>query len=135
MCWVNDKKRSDYDEQIGVLNDEYKNEEEKLADIKKAKGEIQQAVNMCDCVKDNMAKCDFGGDKILSSITTSQLGYKNKENFYDEYKLKCEEAMEQIEAEKLEIKALRDSLPKNCGDCDECNPKPQRVYIAKDKLP
>lgn len=122
MCAVNDAKRSEYDAQIANLSAEYENEEKKKEAIIIARGEIQSAIKLSQCVIDNMSECDFGGDKILSSIETSQQGYKDKEDYYDEYLIKCENAMNQILSEKNELVSLRNSLPKDCGSCSECNP-------------
>jgi len=132
MCAVNDAKRKEYDNQIRILDEEYDNEKEKLDDIERARGEVQSAIELAQCVVDNISLCDFGGDKILSSIETSQQGYKDKEDYYDEYVIKCNEAISEIMSEINDLKALKSALPVNCGSCNECNPPV--ASVPKNKL-
>ena len=122
MCAVNDAIRKQYDEKIRQLNLELDNEENKRNDLDRAKGEVQQLVDKSQCVIDNISQCDFGGDKILSSIKTSQQGYNERIDFYDDYLIKCKNAIDQITKEINETTELRNSLPKNCGVCSECCP-------------
>ena len=130
MCAVNDAKRSEYNAQIANLNAELKNENQKKNAIIIARGEIQSAINLSQCAIDNISECDFGGDKILSSIKTSQQGYKDKEDYYDKYLIDCEKAINQILSEISQLTILRDSLPKDCGVCSECNPPKNNLTMG-----
>lgn len=122
MCAVNDRKRSEYDAQIANLNTECEVEESKLLDLDESKGELQQLVDEAQCAINNLGNCDFGGDKIISSVITSQKGYQERIDYYDEYIIKCKEAIEAINEEIDKITKLRDALPTDCGSCSECNP-------------
>ena len=122
MCAVNDAKRQQYEQQIQQLKSELDNEENKRNDLDRAKSEVQQLVDKSQCVIDNISQCDFGGDKILSSIKTSQQGYNERIDFYDDYLIKCKNAINQITKEISETTELKNSLPKNCGACSECCP-------------
>lgn len=127
MCAVNDKIRSDYDAKIVNLNAECKIEESKLLDLGESKGELQQLVDEAQCAINNLENCDFGGDKIISSVITSQKGYQERIDYYDEYIIKCKAAIDTINEEIDTITKLRDALPINCGTCSECNPTTPRT--------
>lgn len=122
MCAVNDAKRMEYDTKINELKIELNNEKNKLDDLRQAKYEIQQIIDSAQCAIDNLENCDFGGDKILSSIITSQRGYEERQDYYDEYYKLCSDAIEVITEELDQTIAIRDSIPINCGSCEECNP-------------
>lgn len=126
MCAVNDAKRAEYDTKIKSLKAEYDNEKNKLDALKKATGELKQLVDAAQCTIDNISECNFGGDKILSSVTTSQQGYNARVDYYEEYTVKCKTAMEAIEKEIEQTTALRNAVPKDCGICDECKPQTRR---------
>ena len=120
MCSVNDKIRRDYDNKIVDLKKEYENENNKLLDLEQAKDELQQLVDAAQCAINNLSECDFGGDKILSSVTTSQQGYQERMDYYDEYMIKCRNAMDEISDEIEKVTSLRNNLSINCGSCSEC---------------
>jgi len=122
MCRVNDQKRNEYTNQINNLTIEYEAEEAKLIDLKKAKNEVQQLVEEAQCVINNIGDCDLGGDAIMSSITTSQRGYLDRIDYYDEYTIKCKNTQESISEEINVLTRLASELPANCGSCEECNP-------------
>lgn len=128
MCAVNDRKRSEYNVQIANLNAECEVEDSKLLDLEESKGELQQLVNEAQCAINNLGNCDFGGDKIISSVITSQKGYQERIDYYDEYIIKCRIAIDSINEEIDRIIQIRDELPTNCGSCSECSPpKPMSV--------
>lgn len=127
MCAVNDAKRAEYNAKITSLEAEKTNEENKLKDIERAKGELVQLVDKADCAINNIAECDFGGNNILNSVTLSKNGYNDRINYYDEYALKVTEAVNTIENEIAANVAARDALPENCGSCSECRP-PEKTF-------
>ena len=109
MCLKNDIIRRDLNEKLEELEIELLDESILKTDIETAKLEIQEIIDTAQCAIDNLSKCDFGGDKIISSVKTSQEGYQNITKYYEE-----------------EIRLLKQNiinLPTNCGVCQECNPK------------
>lgn len=126
MCAVNDEKRKRYDDKINNLKEEYIDEENKLNDLKKATEELHQLVDAAQCTIDNISDCNFGGNKILSSITISQKGYMGREDYYADYMKKCKKAMSDIKDEIRKNTKLRNALSVDCGVCDECKKKRQQ---------
>lgn len=120
MCSINDQIRRDCDIKIENLREELKNEERKLYDIQKAKGELQQIIDEAQCAINNLGDCNFGGDTIISSVITSQQGYLDRVDYYDEYVIKIEKAKKEIKLEIEEKTRFRNQLPINCGICNEC---------------
>ena len=122
MCTVNDNIRKEYTNKIEKLNIELESEIKKRSDINKAYIETQQLINNAQCVIDNISECNFSGDVILSSIKTSNQGYNERIDFYSKYYIECHKAVEQINKEINETTVFRDTLPENCGVCDDCIP-------------
>ena len=120
MCKYNDEIRNNYNTKIEKLKLEKTSEENKRSDINRACQEIRQMLNNTQCVINNISECSFGGYKILSSIKLSDQGYNERNDFYSEYYIKCQNAIEQINKEINETTLLRDTLPKNCGKCSQC---------------
>jgi len=131
MCAVNDAKRAAYDAIISNLNHEYDTELDKLNDIQKAKGEVEQLISKAQCAIDNLAGCNFGSDGINTAIETSQKGYYMKRDYYDDYTIKCKNAMLVIDREIASNTAARNAIPANCGSCPECCP-PEPNYWYND---
>lgn len=123
MCLKNDIIRRDLNEKLEELEIELLDESILKTDIETAKLEIQEIIDTAQCAIDNLSKCDFGGDKIISSVKTSQEGYQNITKYYEEYHLLCRSATEEIEEEIRLLKQNIINLPTNCGVCQECNPK------------
>lgn len=121
MC-VNAGPRQDCLNKINSLNLELVNENKMLENLNKAKGELQNLVNEAQCAIDNLGNCDFGGTKILDSVTTSQQGYQDRMNYYDDYIIKCSAAIKGIEQDLTAAHNLLASLPVPCGVCIECCP-------------
>ena len=121
MCKVNDEKRAGYTADIKDLQAELENENAILADLKESKKEIQKLVDEAQKAIDYLENCNFGGDKIISSVVTSHKGYKDRMAYYDEYIAKCETAIFEINDDITRITKLKDNLPKNCGYCNECS--------------
>lgn len=122
MCAVNDAIRASLSSQITELQNEYNTENAKLEDINNAKTEVNQLIDNAQCAINNLSNCNFGGDEIITCVRTSQKGYFNKIDYYDEYILKCKNAMELINEEKNKLISERNALPINCGACPECCP-------------
>lgn len=122
MCAVNDKKREEYNVLIDKLEKEYTNEINKMHDIGTAKSEVHEIISEAQCAIDNLSECKLGTDEILNSVKISQKGYYNKSDYYDEYMMKCKNAIETIKLEKEDMIRKRDAIPENCGECIECCP-------------
>lgn len=120
MCIVNDTKRREYASTIERLKLEYERECFKSEDICRAKSELQEIIDIAQCAIRNLKQCDFGGTKVLSSVTTSQKGYQDRMKFYIDYLSKCEHAKEEITSEIENFNRLINSLPQNCGYCAQC---------------
>ena len=123
MCFKNDMIRRDLYKKIIELETELSNEGILETDIKMAKLEIQEIIDTAQCAIDNLSKCDYGGDKIISSVKTSQEGYQNIKKYCEEYHLLCRSAKEEIKEEIILLRQNANDLPINCGLCQECNPK------------
>lgn len=120
MCAVNDAKRNEYNERIANLNKELENESKILNDLNQAKEEIQQLIDKAQYAIGNLDNCDFGGDRIIVSVITSRDGYQARSNYYDEYIIKCKNAIIEINDELEEVSRMKNSLPINCGFCSTC---------------
>lgn len=121
MC-VNEGPREACRQKIEQLTAERLNEIEKRKDLVRAKGEIQQLLDEAKCAIDNLSNCDFGGTKILDSVTTSQQGYQERMDYYDKYIIECDRALECILFEEKEAIAEMATYPVPCGSCYECCP-------------
>lgn len=130
MCKVNDDKRAECDARISQLKNEYNTELNKLKDIETAKGEVEQLISKAQCAIDNLKDCNFGTDGIDRAVETSQKGYYMKRDYYDEYALKCKNAMTTIDDEITAEVAARDAIPENCGACSECCPPEETYYYG-----
>ena len=120
MCSYNDNIRREFEDQINQLTVDYNWFEEKRNDIRRAIFELQNMVEYSSCTINNISECNFGGDKIISAIQTSQLGYTNRKQYYEEYLKYCMEIMEDIREKKTNLSIKKAVLPKNCGNCSEC---------------
>lgn len=120
MCKVNDEKIAGYDIDINNLILDFEDEKAKLKDLVESKEELKKLVEESQHSIDYLENCNFGGDKIISSIKTSQKGYIERMAYYDEYIIKCEAAIREIDNDINEKTMLRNSLFRNCGYCDEC---------------
>lgn len=122
MCARNDAIRKKYNEKYQILQAEHNNESDKFCDVERAKRDLQKLIDHAQGVIDQISKCNFGGDKVLSSIKTSQQGYQERMDYYNNYLEKIKEAMTKIGNEKNEAYRSMISVPRNCGVCSECNP-------------
>lgn len=129
MCRVNDAKRAACDREISALKNEQSIEYSKLKDIGNAKAEVEQLINKAQCAIDNLADCNFGTREIDHAVETSKEGYLLKKDYYEEYALKCQQAINTIETEINNKVAERNAIPQNCGSCKECCP-PEPVYYG-----
>jgi DNA repair exonuclease SbcCD ATPase subunit len=122
MCTYNAIKRNTYVEELMKLQEELKDERDILSDIELALSEVNNLINLEAEALEYIKECDFGGDKIASSITRSQKGYKDAVEYYDRYIGKSQKAILEIEEEMEAITELVRNLPENCGYCSECSP-------------
>lgn len=122
MCAVNDSIRAGYRAEKANLESELEVEVEKKEHLEQKKEEVQQLIDEAQCAIDNLGNCNFGGDRIISSVRTSQTGYKERMDYYDEFILKCQAAIEEIETDIANKQAQINNLPVNCGSCLECCP-------------
>jgi len=121
MC-VNEGPRADCKERITNLGIELENEQKKRKDIVRARDEINQLLDEADCAINNLGNCDFGGTRILDSVEKSRQGYRDRKNYYEDYIVNCNNAIENILHERTQALAELANYPVPCGVCYECAP-------------
>ena len=132
MCSYNEKKRKKYKNQILLLNKELTEERARLSDLESAYAEVNNLITLEDKALNYLNQCNFGGDKIVSSLKMSQKGYRDYVLYYEGYMKKCKKAILEIEDEIVAFTDLAENIPTNCGCCSECMPT---LYIGPSDFP